>query len=119
MPAGGGPPLLYFQELPVSFKGGKTEFDDGGVDAALQHGGTGTRRWVVRYGGLTAAQAATIISHYNSAQFLADEGISAQTFSLTDRDTATTYTGVRYEKFEHSRPKVWSNAFEIQFVRFP
>jgi hypothetical protein len=105
--------------MPETFKGGKTEYDDGGVDAALQHGGVGTKRWVARYNGLTAAQAATIISHYNSSKFLADEGISAHTFSLTDRDTAVVYTGVRYAKFEHSHTKTWSHSFEIEFVRYP
>lgn len=118
MPSAGGPPLLYFQELPETFKGGMSQYDDGGVDAALQHGGVGTKRWVYRTNGLTAVQAATIISHFNLSKFLADEGISAETFTLADRDSGLSYTGVRYSKFEHFHSKTWAHGFEIEFVRF-
>jgi hypothetical protein len=119
MPSAGGPTLLYFQELPETYKGGKSEYDDGNVEAAVQHGGVGTKRWVYRTDGLTAAQAAPLISHYNASKFLADEGISAETFTLADRDSGLSYTGVRYAKFEHSHTKTWSHSFEIEFVRFP
>jgi hypothetical protein len=111
--------LLYFQEIPETFAGASTKYDDGGVDAALQHGGVGTKRWAYRTNGLTAVQAATIISHYNSSKFLAEEGMSAHTFTLADRDSGLSYTGVRYSKFEHTHTKTWSHAFEIEFVRFP
>ena len=117
--SGSNPPVNHFTELPEKFSGAKTTYDDGGIDAALQHGGTGVRRWILKYEGLTAALYAIILSHFNTAKWLEDEGISAFTFNFRARDSGVLYTGCRYTKFEVSHTKTWINFIEVEITRFP
>lgn len=113
-------PRAYdFLALPEKFKGGKTVYDDGGVDAALQYGGTGVRVWQFRHPVLTPAEAAIWDSHFASAKWMEDEGISAQTFNFKDRDTGVLYGGCRYTKYEVSHTKTWIQERVVEITRFP
>jgi hypothetical protein len=109
---------MVIQELPESFQVGFTEYDDGGRDTALQHGGVGTKRWVLVYEGLTAAEAAILDAHMLAAR-LDESGLSAYTFSFTTREPLT-YTGVRYQSYD---PPRFANRHVQQrtiiLVRFP
>jgi hypothetical protein len=118
--SGSNPPTLYFQSEPEEFVVNKTVYDDGGADYALQVGGSGVRRWVLRYGGLTAAQAAILDSHLASAFYSPEEG-SAYGFSFTDRDTGVTYTGVHYAPggYKKDHIKTWNCSREIVLERRP
>lgn len=118
---GGNPRPLEFYPIPEKFKGGKTEYDDGGVDTALQHGGAGVKVWRLVYKGLTAAQAALILSHYNTTKWLDDEGMSAFSFNFRERsDVGTTlYSGVRYTKFEYTHTKTWVYSIDVELTKFP
>lgn len=118
---GSNPRPLEFTALPEKFKGGKITFDDGGVAAALQYGGVGVRVWRFSYKGLTLAQAALLDSHFASAKWLEDEGISAETFNFRERsDIGTTlYSGVRYTKYEVSHTKIWIQHREVELTKYP
>lgn len=110
-------PLIWYQ-LPEEFQVGSTDYDDGGKDVKLQHGGTGIKRWVLQYNGQTAAQIAPLDAHMLLARLDAN-GLSANTFNYRDRD-GTLYSGVRYEKFERvAHSKIWSQARNVQLVKFP
>jgi hypothetical protein len=110
-----------FTPLPEQFNGGKTEYDDGGIDAALQHGGNGQRTWVLVYRNLTTAKAAILDSHFASAKWLESEGISAHSFNFRERsDIGTTlYAGVRYTKYEVSHTKTHIHTRVIELTKFP
>lgn len=115
------PRPLDFLPLPEAFSGGSTKYDDGGVDAAMQHGGSGVRVWRLSYRGLTAAQAAILDSHFASAKWLEGEGMSAHTFNFRERsDVGTTlYGSCRYTKYEVSHKKIWDRAREVELTKFP
>lgn len=119
--SGSNPRPLDFTPLPEKFSGGKRVYDDGGVDASLQHGGSGVRVWRLSYRGLTIAQAAILDSHFASAKWLEAEGMSAETFNFRERsDIGTTlYAGVRYQKYEVSHSKTWIQNREVELVKFP
>lgn len=109
---------LVLQELTETFQVAFTEYDDGGRDTALQHGGVGIKRWLLFYDGLTTAQAATLDTHMLSARLNGD-GLSAYTFSFTTR-AGVAYTGVRYERYDRPQFKFRDNqARTIVLVRFP
>lgn len=91
---------MVIQELTEESQVDFTEYDDGGIDSALQNGGIGIKRWRLVYDALTTAEAATLDSHALSAR-IDREGRSAYTFSFTDRG-GTTYTGVRYQGYERA-----------------
>lgn len=117
----GGPRPQEFTPLPEKFRGGSISFDDGGVATARQHGGVGTRTWLLIYKKLTPIQAAILDSHFASAIWLDDEGMSAETFTFRERsDVGTTlYGSVRYTKFEVGHSKVWIQERTIELTRFP
>lgn len=117
----GGPRPNEFTPLPEKFQGGKTEYDDGGVDTALQHGGNGIRVWRLSYKGLTIAQAATLDAHFATSKWLSELGMSAQTFNFRERsDIGTTlYAGVRYTKYEVSHTKTHIQFREVELTKFP
>ena len=113
------PRPLIFYKMPNVYQTAFTEYDDGGRDFALQHGGTGIQRWYISYDGLTAVEAAILDSHAESAK-LGPDGFSAYTFGFTDRDTSVVYTGVRYQSYErpaHKNKDIQSRT--IVLVRFP
>lgn len=82
---------------------GRTIYDDNGADYKLQHGGAGLKRWIIKYDGLTAAQAAIIDAHLASCFYSEDEG-SAYGFNLRHHiggedwtsTNGTLYSGVHY-----------------------
>ncbi len=118
---GSNPRPLEFAALPEKFSGAKTTYDDGRVDAALQHGGNGVRVWTLSYKGLTPTQAAILDAHFASAKWLAEEGMSAYSFNFRERsDVGTTlYGGCRYTKYEVSHVRIWDQTREIEITRFP
>lgn len=122
--SGSNPRPSDFTPLPESFSGAKTTYDDGGIDAALQYGGNGQRTWILVYrlkGTTGAAHAAILDSHFASAKWLEDEGISAYSFNFRERsDVGTTlYSGVRYTKYEVSHTKTWDQLRVIELTKFP
>lgn len=114
--------------LPEEFVVGRTIFDDGGADYKLQNGGAGLKRWIIKYDGLTAAEAASLDAHLASTFYSEDEG-SAVGFNMRHHvpgtswsDTSgTLYASVHYSpggyKTVHS--KTWSNAREIVLEKRP
>lgn len=117
--SGANPRPLNFLALPPAFKGAKIQYDDGGVDAELQYGGTGTRVWRFDYDGLTAVQTALLDSHFNASKWLEDEGMSAETFNFRDRDSGVLYSGVRYTKYEVSHIHVDIQTRVVEVTKFP
>jgi hypothetical protein len=110
-----------FTPLPEKFSGEKIVYDDSGVDAAMQHGGNGTRIWLLVYDGLTIVQSAILDSHFASAKWLEDAGMSAETFNFRERsDIGTTlYSGVRYTKYEVSHTKTHIQRRVVELTKFP
>jgi hypothetical protein len=119
--SGSNPRPSEFTPLPEKFSGAKTVYDDSGIDAALQHGGNGQRTWILAYRNLTAAQAAILDSHFYSAKWLEEEGISAYSFNFRERsDVGTTlYAGVRYTKYEVSHSKTHIHSRTVELTKFP
>lgn len=119
--SGSNPRPLEFTAIPEKFSGGTTRYDDGGADAALQHGGNGVRVWQFVYDGLTRAQIAPVDAHFALSKWMEDEGMSAQTFNFRERsDVGTTlYSGVRYTKFEVSHSKVDIQRRVVELTKFP
>lgn len=112
--------LYPFSVYPLrpAYQIGFTQYDDGGRDFKLQNGGTGILRWIIDYSGLTAAQAATLDAHADSAM-LDESGMSAFSFNFRDRDTGTLYSGVRYEVYSrpaHTHKDIQSR--HVQLVKF-
>jgi hypothetical protein len=92
--AGNPRPDLFYQE-PDLYQVAVSEYDDGGLDFALQAGGAGIKRWVLKYIGLTPTQAAILDAHLASAGY-SDQFGSARSFNFRDRDTGILYSNVRY-----------------------
>lgn len=113
------PPPLITYELPERFQVDSVQYDDGGRDVKLQHGGNGIKSWVLTYDGLTEAQVAILDAHMLAAK-LPDDGPSGNSFNFRDPKTATLYTGVRYRTYERAaHQKKWSQSRSIQLVKFP
>jgi hypothetical protein len=87
------PVPLFFEMQPEEFVVGKTVYDDNGADYRLQNGGNGIKRWIVKYDGLTSAEAAILDNWAASMFYSPDEG-SAYGANFRDRDTTTLYSGV-------------------------
>lgn len=114
--------------LPEEFRVTSVEFDDGGKDYALQVGGNGVRRWIIKYDGLTLAQAAILDAHVASCFYSEDEG-SAFGFNfrhhvagtLWSDTSGTLYANCHYTAggYKTSHRKVWSNAREIMIEQRP
>ena len=119
---------LFFEAQPETFMVTKTVYDDGGADYALQSGGVGVKRWIIRYDGLTLAQAALIDAHVVSAFYSEDDG-SAYGFNFRDHipgtlwsdTTGTLYTGVHYAPggYRKGHTKTWIQSREIILERRP
>lgn len=115
------PRPLEFYVIPERFSGGKTVYDDGGVDTALNHGGSGIKTWRLVYKGLTTAQATVILSHFLTAKWMEDQEMSAFAFNFRERSDvgSTLYSGVRYTKFENSHTKTWIHSIQVELTKFP
>lgn len=102
--SGSNPIPMFYEAEPEGFVVGKTVYDDNGADYKLQNGGAGVRRWILRYDGLTAAQAAILDAHLAACFYSEDEGSAfgfnfrAHTIGdLPWTSTAgTLYSGVHY-----------------------
>src|ERR1051325_1565526 len=115
--SGSNPKPLIWYQLPEEFQVNFTEYDDGGRDTVLQSGGSGIKRWVLNYDGLTETEAAVLDAHALSAR-LDENGFSAYSFNYRDRD-GTLYSFVRYEKYERpAHQKKWAQARNIQLAKF-
>lgn len=110
-------PLVWYK-VPEEFQVSFTQYDDGGRDLALQHGGNGVKRWILNYDGLDTTQAAVLDAHMLTAKLDA-EGLSAYGFNYRDRD-GTLYSNVHYERYERPAHQFLnSQARGIQLVKFP
>lgn len=119
--SGSNPRPQEFYPQPEKFSGGKTVYDDGGVDTALQHGGNGIKVWRLGYPKLSPVQAAILDAHFASAKWLENEGMSAQTFNFRERsDIGTTlYGSVRYTKYEVGHSKTHIQSRQVELTKFP
>lgn len=97
-------PLLFFMQ-PELYQVSVAEYDDGGLDFALQCGGSGIKRWILRYDGLSQVQAAILDAHLASAAYSEEHG-SARSFNFRDKFTTTLYTNVRYAPGGYARSHV-------------
>lgn len=111
-------PSVWYQMQPEIFQVAFTEYDDGGRDFKLQHGGTGIKRWFLFYTVQSVTSVAILDAHAFSAKIGAD-GLSAFGFNYRDRD-GTLYANVRYEKYERPQHKfLHIQQRTIQLVKFP
>lgn len=113
------PDPLVTYKLPNEYQTAFTQYDDGGRDFALQHGGVGTQRWYLFYDGITAAEAAVLDSWVETAK-LGDGGFSAYAGNFRDPDTGTLYSNVRVQSYDrpvHKNKDVQTRT--VILVRFP
>lgn len=111
--------------LPEKFIVGRTIYDDNGADYKLQHGGNGMRQWIVRYDGLTVAQA-TILNSWAASMFYSEDNGSAYGANFRHHipETAwtntsgTLYSGVHISpggyKTSHSKAGVLAIEFLLE-----
>lgn len=94
------------------------DFVDGGCDFNVD-ADTSVRRWVVRYGVLTASERNTLIAQRKSSKYHPEKG-SALGFDFVDRD-GVTHAGVRYAPggFRYTHTKTHINQIEIVLVDYP
>lgn len=126
--SGSNPIPLFFEQQTEEFKVSLTTYDDGGVDTALQAGGSGRLPWIIKYDGLTLAQVAILKAHVASAAYDPENG-SAYSFNFRahiagDSWTSTAgtlYSGVRYSAggFVLSHSKTWIWSVEILLEKTP
>lgn len=112
-------PLISYKLLD-KFQVDSSQYDDGGIDTALRSGGAGTQRWYLFYDGLTAVQAALLDAHVATAKLAEGDGPSAWTFNYRDVDSATLYSGVRYQSYErpiHKQKDIQTRT--VVLVKFP
>lgn len=122
------PQPLYYEMLPESFRVESVEFDDGGMDYKLQAGGNGKRTFIIRYGGLTLAQAAIIDAWVASMFYSEDEG-SAYGANLRHHVAGTAWTdtsGTLYANvhiapggYKTSHTKTWIHSRELTLQQTP
>lgn len=102
--SGSNPIPAFFEQQPEEFVVGRTIYDDNGADYKLQHGGSGVKRWIIRYDGLTATEAAILDSHVASTFYSAEEG-SAIGFNFrhhVPNDAWTSAAGTLYTAVHYS-----------------
>src|SRR5262249_46301625 len=109
----GGPPYLKLLQIAEEYASVtvKTMVDQGatyGADSSNK-----VRKWEIIYDGLTAAQAATLDTHYKSAvgQLLG--------FDFTDPQTTTLYTDTHYLEYSRDHSKVWSQSRKVTLIKRP
>jgi hypothetical protein len=94
------------------------QFADGGRDFNLD-ADQKIRRFVIRYMGLTAAQADLVTAHMDSAKYNPEAG-SAYGFDFTTR-AAEALSNVRYAPggYRRTHTKTWSWVVEVMLVKYP
>lgn len=111
-------PNVWYQVQPEIFQVGFTEYDDGGRDFKLQHGGVGIKRWFLLYTGKGVADVAILDAHALSAK-IGPDGLSAFGFNYRDRD-GTLYANVRYARYERPQHKLLHIQQRIiELIKFP
>lgn len=126
--SGSNPIPLFYEAEPESFSVGSTEYDDSGKDYKLQHGGSGVKRWVLKYDGLTKAQA-DILDNWAVTMFYSeDEGsayganyrahVPGEAWTSTN---GTLYSAVHIAAggYRKSHEKTWSNGREFILEKRP
>jgi hypothetical protein len=116
--SGSNPDPLFFKQMPEIFQVGFTQYDDGGRDFKLQNGGSGIKKWLLKYDGLTEAQAALLDAHKDTAK-LDENGVSAFAFNFRDKISTTLYSNVRYTRYVVDHTKRWSQSREVELTKFP
>lgn len=114
------PDPLVSYKMRDKFQVDSTVYDDGGVDTALRNGGSGIQRWYMFYDGLTAAQAAILDAHNDTAKMPEGDGPSAYSFNFRDPDSGILYTGVRYQTYDrpiHKQKDIQQRL--VILVKFP
>jgi hypothetical protein len=118
----------YFELQPEEFVVSKTVYDDGGADYKLQAGGSGVKRWVIRYVLLTLAQAAILDAHLASTFYSPEEGsaigftfrhhIPGESWSSTN---GTLYANCHYaaDGYKVGHTKTWSQSREVIIEKRP
>lgn len=81
---------LYFELQSEGFSVGRTVYDDGGMDTALQSS-LGVKTWLVRYDGLTLAQAA-ILDNWAATTFYSEDEGSAYGFNFRHHVAGTLWS---------------------------
>lgn len=117
---------LYYEMLPEEFVVGKTIYDDNGADYKLQHGGSGLKRFLLRYDGLLAADTAILDAHLTSCFYSEGEGsaygfnfrhhIAGEAWTSTN---GTLYANVHYKTYRKDHSKVWICSREIELEQRP
>ena len=85
------PTPLFWELQPEEFVVSRTIYDDNGADYKLQSGGTGVKRWSIKYDGLTIAEA-TILDNWAASMFYSEEEGSAYGANFRDHVPGTLYT---------------------------
>lgn len=126
--SGSNPIPLFFEQMEEDFAGDRSIYDDNGADYKQQNGGAGTKTWVIRYEGLTSAEAAIIDAHLASAVYSSQVG-SFNGFNFRTHvpgtawtDTSgTLYANVHYAPggYKKSHTKTWANSREIILEKRP
>lgn len=112
-------PLVSYKLLD-KFQVDSIQYDDAGIDTALRNGGSGIQRWYLFYDGLTAVQAALLDAHVATAKLSEGDGPSAHSFNYRDVDSATLFSGVRYQSYErpiHKNKDIQTRV--VYLVKFP
>lgn len=109
----GFPDYIYASkliDLPLEYQTVTYEYDGGRVETNVQV--CGMRRWKLEYEGLSEADLAVLIGHFNLAQG------RTGTFIFYHRRDEVRYTNCRYVSFDiPARIKKWSNNVSIVIER--
>ena len=110
-PANGGPYPLYFDEIvPEWGEYGQAMGDGKPTYGTLQT--SRVRYFLFEYGGLLAAEAASLDAHFSSTR-------GALSFTMVHPVTAETITGVRYDSYQRSvHQKSWSQERTVRLVKY-
>ena len=126
--SGSNPIPLYFEMLTEEFSVDRTIYDDSGADTALQHGGAGIKRWIIRYDGLTIAEAA-ILDAWVATMFYSEEKGSAYganfrhhvAGTLWSDTSGTLYSNVHISPggYKTGHEKTWTQMREVYLEKRP
>ena len=109
----GFPDYIYASkliDLPLEYQTVTYEYDGGRVDTNVQV--CGMRRWKLEYEGLSEAELAALVDHFNLVQG------RTGTFIFYHRRDEVRYTNCRYVSFDiPARIKKWSNNASIVIER--
>jgi len=125
--SGSNPIPLFYEKLPERFNVGRTIYDDSGVDKKLQSGGAGVKTYVIRYDGLTAAEAA-ILDNWAATMFYSEDEGSAYACNFREHVAGTAWTDtsgtllsnvyIAAGGYKKSHEKTWSNAREFLMEKY-